>query len=154
MPVSAELTLIILGRGKGAAVRIMIVEDDIESATNMAEMLMRNGHDVVLSDDLYCLDLIKRQGGVDVVITDIFLCRRSGLQIVLDVKDYDSEIKVIAMSSGGSSYNFDYLDYAVEFGADAVMRKPLDETSVVKLIERFSPGAAAQPPAHLSLSVS
>ena len=120
--------------------RIMIVEDNTDSATNIAEILIKNGHDVILSDDLYCLDLIKQQGGVDMVITDIFLYRRSGLQIVLDVKDYNSGITVIAMSNGGSAYNYDYLDYAMEFGADAVIRKPLDERSVVSMVDRFKSG--------------
>jgi len=124
-------------------VRIMIVEDNTDSATNIAEILIKNGHDVILSDDLYCLDLIKQQGGVDMVITDIFLYRRSGLQIVLDVKDYNSGITVIAMSNGGSAYNYDYLDYAMEFGADAVIRKPLDERSVVSMVDRFKSGVRA-----------
>ena len=130
--------------------RIMIVEDDMESATSIAEILIRNGHDVILSDDLYCLDLIKQEGGVDMVITDIFLCRRSGLQIVLDVKDYNSGITVIAMSNGGAAYNFDYLDYAMEFGADAVLRKPLDERSVVRMVERFSSGGSISMPVAAS----
>lgn len=115
--------------------RILIVEDDMEAASSMAALLMCNGHDVVLSDDLCCLDLIKQQGGVDMVITGIFLRRNSGLQIVLDVKDYDASIKVIAVSNGGSSHNFDYLDYAMEFGADAVIRTPVEEHAVLRLVE-------------------
>lgn len=116
----------------------MIVENDSASATQIARMLLKCGHEVIMAEELYCLDEIKAQGRVDMVITDIFLNNASGLQIVLDVKGYDPGIKVVAMSGGGPSISTDYLDYAMEFGADAVVRKPLDEANVADLLKKFS----------------
>lgn len=119
--------------------RIMIVENDVASASQIAGILLKCGHEVVMAEELYCLDEIKSNGRIDMVITDIFLNNASGLQIVLDVKGYDPGIKVVAMSGGGPSISTDYLDYAMEFGADAVVRKPLDEASIVALLKKFSP---------------
>jgi len=128
-------------------VHIMIVENDLVSAFHVAEIVKRGGHDVTMAEELYCLDEIKGHGAIDVVITDIFLQNTSGLQIVLDVKKFNPDIKVVAMSSGGVSRNFDYLDYAVEFGADAVVRKPVDEACLISLLERLGPCACDRQPA-------
>ncbi|MFP5221174.1 MAG: response regulator [Acidobacteriota bacterium] len=122
----------------------MIVENDLVSAFHVAEIVKRGGHDVTMAEELYCLDEIRGHGAIDVVITDIFLQNTSGLQIVLDVKRFNPDIKVVAMSSGGVSRNFDYLDYAVEFGADAVVRKPVDAACLISLLERFAPPAAGR----------
>jgi DNA-binding NtrC family response regulator len=127
-------------------VHILIVENDLVSATHVAEIARRGGHDVTLAEELYCLDEIKACGTVDVVITDIFLQNTSGLQIVLDVKKHHPGIKVVAMSSGGVTRNFDYLDYAVEFGADAVVRKPVDEAGLIGLLEGLRSCVAGMTP--------
>ncbi len=126
--------------GKEYPVKIMIVDEDQAAAADMAELLTRSGHDVVLADDLYCMEHLRAQGNIDMVITDIFMYHRSGLQIVLDVKGYDAGIKVIAVAGRGNG-DADYLDCAVEFGADAVLRKPVDGSSVVSLVERLSCGS-------------
>jgi len=116
---------------------ILIVENDIVTGYHLAETLRRIGHEAVLVDELSCLEEIKARGGVDMVITDIFLNDVSGLQIVLDVKGFDPGIKVVAMSGGGPSAVFDYLDYAREFGADAVVRKPIDEAGMASLLRQL-----------------
>lgn len=127
---------------KEQRVNILIVENDIVTGCQLAEILRRRGHEAVMVEELYCLEEIKARGSVDMVITDIFLNDVSGLQIVLDVKEFDPGIKVVAMSGGGPALVFDYLDYAREFGADAVVRKPLDEAGIARLLEQF-PGVDA-----------
>ena len=134
--------------------RIMIVENDVASATQIAGMLLKCGHEVIMAEELYCLDEIKSRGQVDMVITDIFLNNASGLQIVLDVKGYDPGIKVVAMSGGGPSISTDYLDYAMEFGADAVVRKPLNEANMADLLKKLSDTAACAPKVMTLLPVS
>lgn len=116
----------------------MIVDNDAASADSLAAMLRKDGHEPFLADELYCLEEIKAGGHVDMVITSIFLNATSGLQIVLDVKEYDPGIKVVAMSGGGPSMIFDYLDYAMEFGADAVLRKPMNETGLSRLLQQLA----------------
>lgn len=118
--------------------RILIVENDSVSAAYLAAMLRNQGHEAIITQELHCLDEIRTSGRVDVVITDIFLDNTSGLQIVLDVKDHYPDIKVVAISGGGEGGNFDYLDYAVEFGADAVVRKPAEPHVLAELLNGFA----------------
>lgn len=117
----------------------MLIENDVVSASHITEMLKKVGHKVMLARDGSTLPEILREAQVDMVITDIFLDSTSGLQVVLDVKELAPGVKVLAISGGGRTLNFDYLDYALEFGADAVMRKPLEEARLMSLLERFAP---------------
>jgi len=125
--------------------RIMIFENDVLSAEYLARMLSCKGHDVVFAKDGCDTAELLRRHPSDLVITDIFLTNTSGLQIVLDVKGCSPGTKVLAVSGGGSTMNFDYLDYALEFGADAVLRKPLDEARLFRVLEMFALGGSAHP---------
>lgn len=132
--------------GPGYPVRILIVENDALFAKELAETLHRHGHEIRLSGELRCLENIRRMADVDAVFTGIFLENISGLQIVLDIKKFDPSIKVVAISSKGAGGQFDYLDYAVEFGADAVLRKPLDQKRLAEVLLLVA--GEGQPPAE------
>ncbi|MFZ5426406.1 MAG: response regulator transcription factor [Thermodesulfobacteriota bacterium] len=119
--------------------RIMIFENDAVTASYLTHILKQSGHQVFLAKDGGNTAEQLRRSPADLVITDIFLANTSGLQVVLDVKGCSPGTKVLAVSGGGETLNFDYLDYALEFGADAVLRKPLDETSLLSVLEAFSP---------------
>lgn len=118
--------------------KIMLFENDLLSATYIEEMLKKNGHLVILAKDGGNMPEMLRDNPVDLVITDIFLDNVSGLQIVLDVKEHAPEVKVLAISGGGDKLNYDYLDYALEFGADAVLRKPLEESRLTTVLDTMS----------------
>jgi len=120
--------------------RIMIFENDAVSAEYLSQLLRRQGHRVFMAKDGGNTAEQLRRNPADLVITDIFLANISGLQVVLDVKGCSPGTKVLAVSGGGNTLNFDYLDYALEFGADAVLRKPLDESSLLSVLKTFTPG--------------
>ncbi len=116
----------------------MLFENDQVSASFIAELLRKRGHVVTLAKDGGNMPEMLRNNPVDMVITDIFLDNVSGLQIVLDVKEHAPGVKVLAISGGGGRQSYDYLDYALEFGADAVMRKPLEEARLTSLLNTMT----------------
>lgn len=119
----------------------MLIENDIDSALRLADMLRKKGHESFLAEARYFLEDIREHGPFDMVITEIFLKDVSGLQIVLGVKALDPSIKVVAMSGGTQlSMSGDYLDYAREFGADEVLRKPVAPADLENLLDRIDLG--------------
>lgn len=129
----------------------MIVENDLDSARRLEHFLSERGHEVVMGGELYYLDDIREHGSIDMLITNIYLEHTSGLRIVMDVKGFNPDIKVVAISGAGALDGTDYLHYAVEFGADAVMRKPVDKASMDAVLSRFTPPVCtADRPAALS----
>ena len=73
-----------------------------------------------------------------VVITDIIMPGKSGLEVIAAIrKDYPS-IKIVAISGGGKVKEMDdLLEKAKDLGADAVLSKPLDLDELEKTVERL-----------------
>ena len=63
----------------------------------------------------------------DLVITDIVMPEKDGLEVVMELKQLFPNIRIIVISGGGERLNIqDLLKMARLMGADRVMSKPLD----------------------------
>ncbi len=60
------------------------------------------------------------------VITDIFMPDKEGIETILEIRSVDPKVKIIAISGGGQTGSIDMLSFAVDLGADAIMTKPID----------------------------
>ena len=68
---------------------------------------------------------IFREDEIDLVITDIIMPDKEGLESIMDLKEIDQDVKIIAMSGGGRLEPHSYLQMASKFGAKKVFQKPL-----------------------------
>jgi DNA-binding NtrC family response regulator len=73
------------------------------------------------------------------VITDIVMPGKSGLEVIKETRKKYPSVRIIAMSGGGRIEEVqDLLEKATELGADAVLPKPLNldhlESTVEKLL--------------------
>jgi CheY-like chemotaxis protein len=85
-------------------------------------MLVTAGYDVQeAADGKAGLGCYRRQHS-DVVITDLVIPEREGLETIQELRRLDPEAKIIAMS--GSALAHSYFDAAIEFGARRILRKP------------------------------
>jgi DNA-binding NtrC family response regulator len=118
---------------------------------------------LVIDDDPYCVSLLKiafEQSGhtaftatngkiglqaacaepFDLIITDILMPEKDGLELIIELKKHKPDVKVIAISGGGVLHTGDCLKMAKLFGAQHVMGKPLDINKLVQLAnELISP---------------
>lgn len=62
---------------------------------------------------------------IDLVMTDIFMPKKEGLSTIIELKEMSPRLKIIAFSAGSKAMH-NALEIATEFGADAVMKKPLE----------------------------
>jgi DNA-binding NarL/FixJ family response regulator len=74
-----------------------------------------------------------------VVITDMIMPGKSGLEVVSEIRRLHPTVKIIAISGGGRiKENDDMLEKAGKLGADMTLAKPLDldklEEAVLKLL--------------------
>jgi len=76
----------------------------------------------------------------DAVITDILMPQQEGIQTIREIRELAPEIKIIAMSGGGSSHNLMFLDVARAFGADAVLAKPFKPGELKDTVEQVLNG--------------
>ena len=90
----------------------------------MVRLLQRLGYDATgLEDGEAGLRHVRAQA-TDLVITDMQMPGKSGLEVLLELRALDPRLPVIAMSGGDSSKQLDLLGSAGLLGAVAVMLKP------------------------------
>lgn len=82
---------------------------------------------------------------VDVVVTDIFMPEKEGLETIVDTKQRWPGIKIVAISGGpgatrrmGTSGGHDFLPVAQDLGADRVMKKPFLPSELIKVIKELT----------------
>jgi len=77
-----------------------------------------------------------QEHGFDVVVTDIFMPFRDGLDILREVSKRYPHIKVIAMSGRFGSGRTDYLKAAEVMGAVAQLRKPFTQDELLTVVNQ------------------
>jgi DNA-binding NarL/FixJ family response regulator len=76
-----------------------------------------------------------RAAQIDVVITDLLMPERDGLEFITEVRKKFPEVKIIAMSGGGHIARDSYLRIAKNFGAHVLLEKPFSQSGVLGAIE-------------------
>lgn len=96
--------------------KILIIDDNGEFRTVFKEMLERSGYTVVEASNGE--EGIKRykENPVDLVITDIVMPGKEGLETMLELRRYNPGVKIIAISGGGFEGPGTYLESAALLG--------------------------------------
>ena len=115
--------------------RILIIDDDHHILLMIKKMLERAGFEVELaSNGNRGLELFKRVP-VDLVITDIIMPEKEGLETIREMRKLRSDLKIIAMSGGGKISSDNYLEAAKIFGANRVLGKPFSQKQIVTAVQ-------------------
>ena len=85
-------------RGSGGG-KVVVVEDDVPLRRFMADRLLEQGVDVVeTGDGMAAIDLI-HQNKPDVVVLDVMLPGKSGMQILAELREKDTTTPVIVLTT-------------------------------------------------------
>ncbi|HEY9014898.1 MAG TPA: response regulator, partial [Gemmatimonadales bacterium] len=83
--------------------RIMVVDDDAAIRRTLSLMLERAGFEVVLaSDGAEAIRLWRERRG-DLVITDLHMPRKDGIETIVELLYHSPDVRIIAMSGGGQT---------------------------------------------------
>jgi CheY-like chemotaxis protein len=124
--------------------RILVVDDEERVRANIACMLHRIGHVVTLAEDGE--DALEKflPNHFDLVITDIVMPRREGIETLRLLRQTEPMIRIIAMASSDGLDQGLYLKAAVALGADATLQKPFTAVELCHIVK----GALATPQAE------
>jgi CheY-like chemotaxis protein len=85
-----------------------------------------------------------REKQADLIITDIIMPKKEGIETITDLRVEFPDVKVIAISGGGRLGPEPYLELAKGFGANRIIMKPFTTTEILEavqeLLEQFSEG--------------
>lgn len=123
--------------------RILVIDDQKEILDLLRRYLTATGHEVVTADSGHAGRKLFEQSPVDVVVTDIFMPDQDGLEMIMAMRRHYPEVKVIAISGGGTLGNIDILQAAQRLGASAVFEKPFDLVQLADKIRALTDGSDA-----------
>jgi len=69
---------------------------------------------------------IEKHNVPDLVVIDLFMPEKEGIETIRDIRRYSNSCQIIAISGGGSVSANQALDYAQKLGANAIFSKPID----------------------------
>ena len=116
--------------------KILVIDDDVVVRTAMVQFLEDLGYDVVSAEDGQRGMRLFRSEKPDLVITDIIMPEKEGIQTIAEIRRERPDAKVIAVSGGGRVGNTDFLKIARQLGATDVIAKPVDPDDFAARIER------------------
>lgn len=114
--------------------RILIVDDDAQVRLFLRE---------VLEDEGYTVDeAVNGEEGArrvraslpDLLITDIFMPAQDGIGIILWIRKKYPQLKIIAISGGGTQNIVGILPAARDFGAQSALHKPFTSQELVDAV--------------------
>ena len=117
--------------------RVLVIDDDEEMRRAMCEVLSRAGYVTVEAADGRAGLTRNREHPADVVITDIFMPEKEGIETILAIRHEFPEARIIAISGGGDGSRFSYLSYARELGATRTLAKPFSTSELLGAIEEI-----------------
>jgi two-component system, chemotaxis family, chemotaxis protein CheY len=117
--------------------RILIIDDDRDIRHPLRLALENAGHDVLEAQDgteglKFWVDR-----GADLVITDVHMPEKDGLEVVRELTALYPAVKIIALSGGDSTGNFNSLSDAKLFGALRTLPKPFRHAELLSAINEL-----------------
>jgi len=98
-------------------------------------MLESAGYTVAVAENGLEAPKVMAAQKIDVVITDLLMPERDGLEFITETRKAYPEVKIIAMSGGGHIARDSYLRIAKNFGAHFLLEKPFSQAGVLGAIE-------------------
>jgi CheY-like chemotaxis protein len=116
--------------------RVLVVDDNAAVRLVARAMLQAAGHDVVdAGGGAEALDTFRGRPA-DLVLCDVFMPEKDGLQTIRELRALEPGVKVVAMSGVGGKAGVDVLALARAFGAAEAVRKPFDLATLTAAVDR------------------
>jgi CheY-like chemotaxis protein len=130
-PISAGMFLIISERpdtcnGNRVMAQILVIDDDHEHCKVFVEAVQAAGHVATgVENGKVALDFMEKHD-FDLVITDILMPEKEGLETIMYLRREKPDLPVIAVSGGARIGPEAYLDIAARMGVRYTFQKPVD----------------------------
>ena len=132
------------GPRDAAPTRVLLAEDDDEMRRMLAEVLRRDGYlvtearDGLELTDRICRSLfdVEADDAPDILVSDIRMPGRSGLDVLSLLRGADAGIPIILITGFGDD---ETCRRAERLGADALLDKPLDLDELRATVHRHAP---------------
>lgn len=124
------------GEGVKAMATILVIDDDQQICALLKQALEEQGYTV--ESALNGIEGIRdyRRHPADLIILDILMPEKEGLETILDLRREFPKVKIIAMSGGSERAQLNLLDLARRLGAQYTINKPFQLQIITDLVKK------------------
>lgn len=121
---------------------ILVIEDNEDIRALYKRILERAGHKVIEAADGKAGTRLYREAPADLVITDIIMPEKEGIETIKELTNDFPDIKIIAISGGGSAMASSVcLSLAGKLGAKRTLSKPIQTSQLLDAVSEVLAGA-------------
>jgi len=118
-------------------IRILVIDDEPSVLDVLRKILQTEGYEVITAaNGEEGLELF-RQISCDLVITDMVMPVKDGLQTILDLRKEEPDLPVVAMSGGGTISKERYLVVAGYLDRVITIPKPFSVESITEAVVKL-----------------
>jgi DNA-binding response OmpR family regulator len=114
--------------------KILVIEDDEQIRSLIKQILEKEGHYIFIAPEGEKGLALYKDKLPDLVITDIVMPGKEGLETIMELKSINPDTKIIAISGGGKVSPETYLDLAKKFGAIVALKKPFTRLEITNSV--------------------
>jgi DNA-binding NtrC family response regulator len=116
--------------------RILVVDDDASVRRTLELLLTRAGYEVIQARDGAEAVRLWRHAGGDLVITDLHMPEKDGIQTIVELLSHSPGVRIIAMSGGGQTKRLDLLGNFALLGSVLTIEKPFTIAEMLAIVDR------------------
>jgi DNA-binding response OmpR family regulator len=117
--------------------KILVIDDDPHVSGFLHALLTREGYEVELAADGAKGLKAFEAAPSDLVITDIIMPEREGIEVITQLRKLSPSTRIIAISGGGRMGPDAYLPLARNLGASRAFAKPLDKNELLAAVREL-----------------
>jgi signal transduction histidine kinase/DNA-binding response OmpR family regulator len=111
---------------------VLIVDDEAPVRALLAEILMKAGYEVLQASDGEEVEEAVRERAPGIVITDLVMPRKEGIETIAEIRRLAPEAKIIAISG---AFGGRLLNIATHLGANAALAKPIAADVLLRTVD-------------------
>ena len=117
--------------------RILIIDDDVQILDMLRQTLELKGYEVVDATNGKEGIRLYRENPADLIITDIVMPEKEGIETIIELKRNFPDVKIIAISGGGRITPEGYLSMAKRLGANRTFEKPVERDELLAAVREL-----------------
>ncbi|MDF3022646.1 MAG: Response regulator, CheY-like receiver [Alphaproteobacteria bacterium] len=123
---------------RNTAIKILVIEDDKLSRLMLCKILQSKKYTTIEAPNGAVGFKMFMEQKPDLILTDILMPEKEGLETILEIRACDADIPIIAMSGGGYEGNLNFLKMAAKLGATRTLTKPFKPSDILLLMSSLT----------------
>jgi CheY-like chemotaxis protein len=123
--------------GKERMKTILVIDDNEIVLRLICDLLSRSGFEVLTAHDGKNGMKTYYSNSPSLVITDIVMPEKDGLEVIMELSKQEPKPKIIALSGGGRLGPDTYLHLAEHLGANRIIEKPIRPAELIEVVKEL-----------------